>query len=106
MPRSALTIYGATGSRDLAKHFKTHTVHRRNARDILTNYCCWLTGTTAGEACSALFPTCVPITSPETIISTRRFSLRPLAEVLSATGRVLPRPRATTLLIETPESTR
>ena len=50
--------------------------------------------------------TWVPITSPETIISTRRFSLRPAAVLLSATGRVLPKPRAITLLIDTLLSTR
>src|SRR5580698_9704952 len=35
---------------------------------------------------------CVPITSPETIMSTRRFSLRPAAVLLSATGFDLPNP--------------
>jgi hypothetical protein len=44
----------------------------------------------------------VPITSPDTIISTRRFSLRPAAVPLSATGFPFPNPRAITLLIETP----
>ncbi len=50
--------------------------------------------------------TWVPITSPETIISTLRFNFRPAAVLLSATGRVLPKPRAITLLIETLLSTR
>src|SRR5882672_2533480 len=51
-------------------------------------------------------PTWVPITSPETIISTRRFSFRPAAVLLSATGFPLPKPRAITLLMETLELTR
>src|ERR1700722_8088564 len=48
----------------------------------------------------------VPITSPETIISTRRFSFLPAAVLLSATGSALPSPRAITLLMETLLSTR
>src|SRR5579862_4891358 len=35
-------------------------------------------------------PTCVPITSPETTISTRRFSCRPWLVLLSATGFAFP----------------
>ena len=37
---------------------------------------------------------CEPITSPETTISTRRFSWRPEAVLLSATGSALPSPTA------------
>src|SRR5580704_13401425 len=48
----------------------------------------------------------VPITSPDTIISTRRFSFLPAAVLLSATGSALPSPRAITLLMETLLSTR
>jgi len=39
---------------------------------------------------------CVPITSPETTISTRRLSARPAAVLLSATGLALPSPTADT----------
>src|SRR6202040_1578977 len=54
----------------------------------------------------AFAPTTFPITSPETIISTRRFSLRPAAVSLSATGSAFPKPWAATLFMETPELTR
>jgi hypothetical protein len=37
-------------------------------------------------------PICVPITSPETTISTRRFFCRPADVLLSATGLSMPRP--------------
>ena len=43
-----------------------------------------------------LAPICVPITSPEIIISTRRFCCRPAAVVLSATGFAFPNPVAVT----------
>jgi len=48
----------------------------------------------------------LPITSPDTIISTRRFNCRPAAVLLSATGSAFPIPRASTLLEETPELVR
>jgi hypothetical protein len=56
--------------------------------------------------CGAPCPVIFPITSPETIISTRRFNCRPSDVPLSATGSALPMPRATTLFIFTPELTR
>src|SRR5689334_372223 len=63
-------------------------------------------GTTSIEGEPGTSAFCFPITSPETTISTRRLSLRPAAVLLLATGSALPRPRATTLLMETPEVTR
>src|SRR5579859_69399 len=49
---------------------------------------------------------CVPMTSPETTISTRRFNLRPAAVLLSATGSALPSPTAVTWSGTTPDDTR
>lgn len=43
------------------------------------------------------FPIFPPMTSPETTISTRRFSCRPVAVALSATGVDIPNPCAVTL---------
>src|SRR5579864_6854486 len=51
-------------------------------------------------------PICVPMISPETTSSTRRFCWRPEAVVLLATGLSLPKPRADTLPELIPSPTR
>ena len=48
----------------------------------------------------------IPITSPATIISTRRLRCRPAAVSLEATGVVFPKPRALTAFIAIPCCTR
>ena len=50
----------------------------------------------------AILPIFVPITSPETTISTRRFLCLPSVVELSATGVVSPNPRDVTLVSESP----
>jgi len=47
-------------------------------------------------------PTWIPMTSPDTTNSTRRFCCRPEAVSLEVTGCVLPNPRALSEFIEMP----
>src|SRR5258705_12994572 len=89
------------------------TTHNRNGALIFAKFCLRGASSEVSPYCGGggggvVAPGVIwgPITSPETIISTRRFSLRPAAVLLSATGFPLPKPRAVTLLIETPLSTR
>src|SRR5271166_6189825 len=51
---------------------------------------------------ATLLPIFPPITSPETMISTRRFSLRPAAVLLSATGLACPSPFEVMVPAESP----
>jgi len=63
----------------------------------VASYCCRLVNVEVRAPV-----TLVPMISPETTSSTRRFIWRPAAVALSATGVVLPNPRAVTLSRVTP----
>ena len=56
--------------------------------------------------CAATGPIFVPMTSPDTMISTRRFCWRPAAVLLSATGIVSAKPWDVTEAVASPWSTR